>query len=193
VNLAPNDIREDENDKAAIINLDQEYEVRYDNNKPILFNLPIILFFLWLVGMFLSFSSVIVQNYKFNNLIRKESIISEQKIINLFEECKAKMYITKLIPLIATKMVNVPTLYGVITPRILLPQNILKTLTMDDLRFIFLHELSHFKRKDIWVYLILTILTSLHWFNPFIRYAFHKMREDCMLILLKHTTMVKVL
>lgn len=169
---------EDENNKVEI-SFKPAYRIENDNSKLILYNSPIFLFFIWLIGMFLSLSSAVFQNFKFNKIIRRETVIEEYKIINLFEECKAKMFATKYIPLIITEEVKVPTLYGVISPKLLIPQNILKTLTLKDLRFIFLHELAHFKRKDILVYWVLTTFTALHWFNPLILYAFHKIKEDC--------------
>jgi len=43
---------------------------------------------------------------------------------------------------------------------------------------IFLHELIHFKRKDIWINCLSQVLLICHWFNPLIWYAFYRMRED---------------
>lgn len=42
----------------------------------------------------------------------------------------------------------------------------------------FLHELSHLKRKDVAVNVVMNILLILHWFNPVFWIACRKMRED---------------
>jgi hypothetical protein len=52
------------------------------------------------------------------------------------------------------------------------------TLSSQQLRHIFLHELAHVKRKDILVNWLTSFLQILHWFNPILWYAFYKMRED---------------
>nr|WP_242860254.1 M56 family metallopeptidase [Desulfosporosinus sp. I2] len=41
-----------------------------------------------------------------------------------------------------------------------------------------LHELLHFKRKDIMINWLTQVLVIIHWFNPLIWYAFYRMRED---------------
>jgi len=48
----------------------------------------------------------------------------------------------------------------------------------EELRHIFFHELSHVKRADIPLNWIATALLALHWFNPFIWFAFGRMRLD---------------
>ena len=42
----------------------------------------------------------------------------------------------------------------------------------------FLHELSHIKRQDILTGWLMTALQILHWFNPLVWLAFHRMRVD---------------
>ena len=42
----------------------------------------------------------------------------------------------------------------------------------------FLHELSHIKRRDILTGWLMTALQILHWFNPLVWLAFHRMRVD---------------
>jgi hypothetical protein len=46
-------------------------------------------------------------------------------------------------------------------------------------RYVFLHELAHFERKDILINWIIMLVQILHWFNPIVWYAFYKMHEDC--------------
>src|SRR5437762_409184 len=50
--------------------------------------------------------------------------------------------------------------------------------TPQELRFVFLHELAHLKRRDIAVNWLTTILQILHWFNPLVWLAFARMRVD---------------
>jgi hypothetical protein len=66
-----------------------------------------------------------------------------------------------------------------------------KNFSRDELRHIFLHELSHLKRGDIPLNWLATILLILHWFNPFIWLAIARMRVDreiaCDALALRHS------
>ena len=47
----------------------------------------------------------------------------------------------------------------------------------DEIEYILLHELSHYKRKDILVNYLMIFLQCIHWFNPFIWYLFKIIKE----------------
>jgi hypothetical protein len=92
---------------------------------------------------------------------------------------------------VVTDEVAMPSLLGFVRPRILLPPGLLDSLHPDQLRFILLHELAHIKRLDIVVGWVAILLQALHWFNPLVWYAFHRMRADrevaCDAAVLSHT------
>jgi bla regulator protein BlaR1 len=71
-----------------------------------------------------------------------------------------------------------PALMGFIRPWLLLPEGMLEKFTPEELRFVFLHELAHLKRRDIAVNWLMTFLLILHWFNPLVWFAFARMRAD---------------
>jgi hypothetical protein len=57
-----------------------------------------------------------------------------------------------------------PMLIGVFRTCVVLP---LCEYTDEQLRNVMAHELTHYKRRDIWVKWFSVIAVSLHWFNPF--------------------------
>jgi hypothetical protein len=63
-------------------------------------------------------------------------------------------------------------------PRLLLPPGFTRGFSLDELRFVFLHELGHVKRHDIILGWFVTALQILHWFNPLVWLAFARMRVD---------------
>lgn len=71
--------------------------------------------------------------------------------------------------------VNSPLSYGIIRPKVILPDIKLKD---KELEHIVIHELVHHKHKDILINFILCILNALYWFNPFIYIAFNRIRLD---------------
>jgi beta-lactamase regulating signal transducer with metallopeptidase domain/tetratricopeptide (TPR) repeat protein len=59
-----------------------------------------------------------------------------------------------------------PAVCGLFRPVILVPQNLAPTLGSSRLRMVFLHELTHIKRGDLWVNLVQTILQIVYFYNP---------------------------
>jgi Tol biopolymer transport system component len=50
--------------------------------------------------------------------------------------------------------------------------------TQEEMRYVFMHELAHLKRHDIYLGWLTSLLQVLHWFNPVIWFAFYQMRTD---------------
>lgn len=72
-------------------------------------------------------------------------------------------------------MVNTPTVYGIIKPKIVLPVGVEK----EHLNFILAHENVHIRRHDnIWRMLAI-LVACLHWFNPLIWLFLKSFMGDC--------------
>jgi len=142
--------------------------------------LPIQTWFLliWLIGVVALISYLFVTNRKMARRIAKCSYVTDDHILGVFEQCKTDLRVKRNIPLLTSMAVEGPTLYGFIRPIILLPAKGLKNFSERELKYIFLHELVHYKRKDIFVNWLMTLLLVVHWFNPILWYAAKKMRED---------------
>lgn len=67
---------------------------------------------------------------------------------------------------------------GFFKPYIILPSQILKQLSIDEIKYIMLHELNHYKNKDILVNYVMCVFQIVYWFNPLIYLAFKEMRLD---------------
>lgn len=117
-------------------------------------------------------------NFKLWRIIKSQRPLTEGNILDLFEDCKAEMGIQTILGVIVSDRVKSPALFGVVRPRLLLPEGIIETLTLEELRYVFLHELGHVKRHDIYLGWLMVILQALHWFNPLVWLAFHRMRAD---------------
>lgn len=137
-----------------------------------------ILSLIWLIGLLVSVSLMLAVNIRFNCKVKNEPVLQDTVIQGVFDICKSEMKIRRPIPLILSSQVSSATLIGVIRPKILLPSSLISTLSERQLKYLFLHELSHIKRKDIAVNWLMNFLLAVHWFNPLLWYAYHKMRED---------------
>jgi bla regulator protein BlaR1 len=102
----------------------------------------------------------------------------QSETLELLEHCKREVNIRQQLVLLETPLISSPSLYGLLHPKLLLPEGMTGTFTAPELRYIFLHELAHMKRRDMAVHWLMTVLQGLHWFNPIIWAAFSRMRAD---------------
>ncbi|OMD35098.1 M56 family metallopeptidase [Paenibacillus odorifer] len=149
-----------------------------------------LLVLIWLSGAVVMISLSVREQLRFTARVRGEPEIRSADILRLFEMCKREMKVRRSVKLVETKQIAVPTLLGVMRPKLLLPTAMLNTLEANELRHIFLHELAHVKRRDISLNLLTGLLLALHWFNPLLWYAVSQMKRDqevaCDALALKH-------
>jgi len=136
-----------------------------------------VMYYLWLLGVLTLTILTVVVNKRFSKNIG-HALVSDQGLLSEFNKLKAELKIKRKIPLFESRHVNSPSLSGLIRPKLLLPLGIEQIFSLEQLNHIFLHELIHFKRKDIWINCLCQVLMICHWFNPLIWYAFYRMRED---------------
>jgi len=102
-------------------------------------------------------------------------------------ELKTAMGFNRNIGLYQSSLVSSPMLFGFIRPTIILPDI---RLTDEQLALVLQHELTHAQRKDLWFMALMTLVTALHWFNPFIhwmvRMSYDDLEKICDSCVIKH-------
>lgn len=146
-------------------------------------------FFLWLIGIIVFITVTGLVNRRFNHRIQGRSV-SDVKLLTAFTEAQNRLNIKVKVPLVQTRLIISPSLYGVFHPSVLIPTGILEEFNQEQLNHVFVHELFHLKRKDMLINWLTLGLLIIHWFNPILWYAFYKLREDqeiaCDAITLEH-------
>ena len=133
---------------------------------------------LWLAGATLVGAYLFVSNFALWRIVKRDRPLVNQSLLELFEGCKAQMGVQTLVALVPSSRIGSPALFGFIRPRLLLPHEMLDTASRDEMRYVFLHELAHLKRHDIYLGWLTSLLQVVHWFNPLVWLAFHRMRSD---------------
>jgi beta-lactamase regulating signal transducer with metallopeptidase domain len=90
--------------------------------------------------------------------------------------------LNKKIKIWFSRHVDVPATIGFLKPVILIPLASLNQLTTDQMEAIILHEISHIKRNDYLVNLLVSIIETILFFNPFVvllTKIINKERENC--------------
>ncbi len=103
---------------------------------------------------------------------------NEPELYREYVSCMDELNIKHSVPLYASCSISSPVSYGLIRPKVMIPQDMDIELSAQDLHYIFLHELQHYKHKDAVLNYMSCIFQILYWFNPFIWYGFRIMRKD---------------
>lgn len=73
--------------------------------------------------------------------------------------------VTNEVRLLASPLVQSPMLVGFFRPTIVLPS---EHLPDSDAQFILTHELTHFRRRDLWKKFLVNMIQCIHWLNPIV-------------------------
>nr|WP_217368799.1 M23/M56 family metallopeptidase [Brevibacillus sp. HB1.4B] len=133
---------------------------------------------IWIGGVAIFAITMTRSAYRLLSQLKNDVFVQDEAILRVFSQCQKQMGITKSIPLRMSHQMTSPALMGIWRPQIWLPENLLDKLNEHELRHIFLHELAHWKRRDIPVNSIMSVLLILNWFNPLLWYAASRMRQD---------------
>lgn len=145
---------------------------------PVGWNFPVakIMFILWGAGI-LAFLGWQAYSYiGFVYLARETGQAAERDTLRrVFEDQKQSLGIRRDIPLVVTPAADCPMLAGFLRPALYLPD---EALSEQEAMFIFRHELTHYKRGDLWLKLLLTAAKTVHWFNPLVYLMARFAQED---------------
>ena len=133
---------------------------------------------IWLAGCLVLSGYVLLRAFLLWWTVRSERPVTDQSILDLLEDCKLQMRVRTLVGVVVTDKTRSPALFGFVRPRILLPEGLMETLGLDELHYVFLHELAHLRRRDIYLAWLVCLIQVLHWFNPLLWYAFRRIRAD---------------
>ena len=82
------------------------------------------------------------------------------------------------VPIRQSPEVGGPCLAGLIQPCLLVPPNLAEQFSQKEIRLIFLHEIAHLRRHDLWLNGLLETVRTVHWFNPVVGWVLRRWRED---------------
>ncbi|TVY01209.1 M56 family metallopeptidase [Cohnella terricola] len=131
----------------------------------------------WLSGMVVVWLVLLSGHARMVLALRREAELPVPgEIADLFARIREDKGIRSGISLRLTRHASAPALFGMMSPVVLIPQNLLGQLNAAEWECILRHELAHLQRRDIPVNLAAYLLASVHWFNPAVWYGLRRMR-----------------
>lgn len=140
-------------------------------------NKYVCLFFVWSALALILFVRKITVYQGFIQYIKAgNKEVSDIKILNLLSDCEEKLNIKTRVELSRNSLIASPMLIGFFRPRIILP---IGELEDRELSYIFVHELIHYKQRDMFYKWLIQIVVCVHWFNPFVYLLEKEVNKSC--------------
>lgn len=142
-------------------------------------NIEKALCFLWILVIVLLTGMLVEGHKRLRKILRisiKDVKSTHKKVLH---NCMNAMDIKTELEILYSPKISSPSLCGFIKPKILIPVKVAVSVCDEEFKYIIMHELCHFKNKDILINCIISLLSVVYWFNPILLYGFRKMRQDC--------------
>ena len=118
-----------------------------------------------------------IRNYRYVQVIRHQGLSKADIDWRMFvKKIAAQLGIKKNVQVWMSELVTSPVTIGYLKPVILIPLAAMNHLTEKQMEAVLLHELSHIRRYDYFINLIIKFIQSILYFNPFVK-AFVKIVE----------------
>ena len=141
------------------------------------FNIYVCLFFIWSALALVLFVRKVTVYQGFIQYIKAGNTeVSDIKILNLLSDCEEKLNIKTRVELSYNSLIASPIMIGFFRPRIVLP---VRELEDKELSYIFVHELTHYKQRDMFYKWLIQIVVCVHWFNPFVYLLEKEVNKSC--------------
>lgn len=135
-------------------------------------------FAIWISGILVMLVWMLRSKIRLHHLEKSALPVQSKDVRALFSRCTLETKIRRRIPVYSTAFLKSPVIVGWLKPRIYVPIHLISDFHPDEMRYMFLHELQHYKHRDALMNHLLNLAVILYWFNPFVWYAVGEARSD---------------
>ncbi|MEM9413191.1 MAG: M56 family metallopeptidase, partial [Planctomycetota bacterium] len=107
----------------------------------------------------------------FARFIKRSRQCSNARVARIVKQLRVNLRIKRRVNSLVIDGPTGPAVMGFFRPTVLLPAEIVRSRTDEQLSLLIAHELIHIRRGDLWWALLQSISGSLFWFHPLIRIA----------------------
>ena len=133
---------------------------------------------LWVAGMAFRAARLLFSERSMRRAVAHNTLPTDARMRDIYDACCAELGIAHKLPLQSMAGIYSPALTVSLKPMILLPANITDTLTDAQLACALRHELTHYRRRDHLLMLLLRLLTCVYWFNPIVWLMKRELMKD---------------
>lgn len=111
--------------------------------------------------------------------IRRADEIKDKRTKVILNDCMKILNIKRKIIILESDKINTPSIWGIFKVKILIPRGVFSKLSEADIKYIFLHELSHLKNGDLLIISAMQAVQIIYFFNPLLYLAVKRLKSDC--------------
>lgn len=135
------------------------------------------LFLGWLGAALLLLIRKITVYQSFANYIRAgREEVSDIRLLDRLAQIEEQMGVKRPVELYTNSLISSPLLLGFFRPCIILPTAVLPEI---DFQYTVWHELTHYKRLDMFYKWLVQLTVCLHWFNPLVWLMEREINRAC--------------
>ncbi|MCM1263477.1 MAG: M56 family metallopeptidase [Butyrivibrio sp.] len=135
------------------------------------------LWLVWLLAALVLFIRKITVYQDFVKYIRAGCVeVADIDLLERFGRLVERNGIKTTVELYTNKLVSSPLLIGFFKPCIILPTT---EMPLADFDYTIMHELTHFKRRDMFYKWLVQFSVCVHWFNPFVYLMSREISRAC--------------
>ena len=136
----------------------------------------------WLLGILLLSVRPIIGWRTAINLRCSGTTAGKSELVDTVKRLSQRLGVAKIVHIVESSLVEVPTVIGWLQPLILLPASSLTGLSREQLEAVLAHELAHVRRHDYLVNAIQVLFETIFFYHPAVWWVSHRMRierENC--------------
>ena len=132
----------------------------------------------WVCGMLFLFARLVFNAFRLRRFFNRAERRDSGRLHEIFKQTRQRFGIYANVPLLVSSDVKTPGIAGIYNPRIVLPRVCAKELSDSELRCVFLHELTHYRRGDLFLHHLLLLICFVHWYNPLVWLVFREFKNS---------------
>ena len=131
---------------------------------------------IWSMGVMVYLIRLFISEIYLNKIIRESEAIFPSEWLNLLNKVKQTLNYSKKVLVVHSSSIHSAFLSGLIKPVLIIPTSWVNQISLEDAKFILLHELAHLKNKDHYINTFCTLAEVVYFFNPIIHYLTKRIR-----------------
>jgi beta-lactamase regulating signal transducer with metallopeptidase domain len=136
------------------------------------------LFYVWLAGVALLLGLIGARYWRTLALLRRAERVEEGPLRVVLERLCLELGAPSPPALLLSDRVASPFLIGLFRPRIVIPADFPARLQPHELEDVLLHELIHWRRRDLWIAWLQVGVQVTFWFHPLVWWANRQLQHE---------------
>ena len=132
----------------------------------------------WMLGLLVASAQLVGGLSRTRRVTRAGILSPTDPLVERVRELADRLGVSRGVRIIQSLSIDVPLVVGALRPVIVIPASLLTGLTPLQLDMILAHELAHIRRYDFLVNLAQTVIETLLFYHPAVRWLSERVREE---------------